>query len=319
MSSRGKKRASGMIFIEDKNIAMENACNAKIIDETKTLAEDSDARAVPMDVKACDYDGVSLHFRAQGASPRKIEAAISSGSMDALMKFGGKQLVDQEYEKYGATYADSTLTLKIDCDDLPEAPEIVVAKIANLKRKVYGAPFDQCLHALSSGDSSITPFCYKYRKDSRIFLTPGDGHVAVVVQIIFADTTDQELAKIVLQEFAEAQRAVSGSPAAFFKIDELPKAAQDAAKGSKEDLSEGDCLGFFLQLTINKNHVKTVEKRERITGLMINLRSYLLYHMKCTKAYLLSRMRTKHHDLIKALNRSRPMNKKDFGKKKREI
>jgi len=308
-----------MIFIEDKNIAMENACNTKIIEETKTLAEDSDARAVPMDVKACDYDGVSLHFRAQGASPRKIEVAITSGSLEELMKFGGKELVDQEFGKYGAVYDEGTLTLKIDCDDLPEAPETVVSKLANLKRKVYGAPFDQCLIALAAGDDSLSPICYKYRKDSRIFLTPGKGHVAVVVQIIFNDLTDQELAKIVLQEFAEAQRAVSGSPAAFFKVDELPEAAKTAADACKEDLGPGDCTGFFLQLTINKSHVRSTEKRERITGLMINFRSYLLYHMKSTKAYLLSRMRTKHQDLIKALNRSRPMNKKDFGKKKRDI
>lgn len=322
MSGRGKKRAQGMIFIADSNLAMENACNAKIIEETKTIAEDSASKPVPMEVKACDYDGVRFHFSCQGPEPRKIEVSIECNAIPDLIKCGGQALLDKEYGKYKASVDtdNCTVTLNIDCDDLPEAPELVVSKISNLKRKIYGAPFDQCLIALANGAlDSIKPIIYKFRKDGRVYLIPGKGNVAVVIQICFSDETDRELAEIVLQEFADSQRTVPGSPAASFYVDDVPPAAKKAASTMGLKLSNSDKSGFFLQLAINATHVKTAEKRERITGLMINLRAYLLYHMKCTKAYLLSRMRTKHQDLLKALARARPTDKKKFGQKKRDV
>lgn len=307
-----------MIFIEDKSTAMEVACRKKIITETAAIKEDSETKSVPMDVKASDYDGVHFHFRARGATPRQIEITIKSHCLGELYKFGAKALLDEEFGKYDPKFEDGAVTVTLDCDSLPDEPEAVVSKLANLKRSLYGAPFDQCFHALAAGESGLSPICYEYRNNGKVFLKPGEGNVAVVFQIEFEDKTDQELAKIILQEFADVQRAVPGSPKTMYQKDTPPAAAVAAAKASGVEL--GNTKGtYFLQMIINKNHVKTEEQRKRITGLLINIRTYILYHMKCTKAYMLARMRTKHEDLLQALNRARPLKKGDIGKKNREI
>ncbi|TDG46551.1 hypothetical protein AWZ03_006989 [Drosophila navojoa] len=51
------------------------------------------------------------------------------------------------------------------------------------------------------------------------------------------------------------------------------------------------------------------ETRDNTINLIHMFRDYLHYHIKCSKAYIHSRMRAKTSDFLKVLNRARPESK----------
>ena len=135
-------------------------------------------------------------------------------------------MLEDVYGSYDPSTEDNTVTIKFDCDKLAEDggklslflqahihtnththTEVVVDKVANLKRNLFGAPFDSCFHALKTDGVKLGAISYDYRKDGTLFLCPGNGNVAVIFQLYYKDDTDQELAKILLNEFTEVQRS----------------------------------------------------------------------------------------------------------------
>jgi len=314
MPKKSARRAPGMIFIEDKSTSLEVAARKKIIEETQRLKDDSEATPIVMDVKAFGYDGVFFTFKTSGDKHRECEVSMTADVVSELMKYGGEATMEDIYEKYKPTVDGNTVTLKFDADDLPEDAEVVVDKIANLKRNLYGAPFDSCFHALKEDGVKLDPIAYEYRKDGLMFLVPSEDNVAIIFQMYYPDETDQELAKILLNEFTEVQRSVNSSPATMFFEGKAPPAAKEV----KSDIPN-EKNSFFLQILVTKTHLKTEKQQKRVTSLLINIRTYMLYHMKCTKAYVMSRMRTKYDNLIKSLNRCKPLDRKKIGSKSREI
>jgi len=266
---------------------------------------------------------VTLHLKTTGDNLRTIEVSVKSDYLGDIMKFGGHTTLKEEYGKYSPSYdADSqTVQISFDCDDLPEGPEEVITKVSLLKRKMYGAPFDQVFHSILNDESeTLGPICFDYRKDGKMFLKPGDKQVAVIIQLNFSDATDVELAKILMTEFAEAQRKVNGAPSTKFYEGKAPPGALECAAAMGEKGVPNEKGAFFIQVIVTKPILKkSKESRDRIADLLIGLRTYLLYHMKCTKAYMLSRMRAKYHSLLQVLNRAKPLLKSEMGSKRREM
>lgn len=272
-----------------------------------------------MEIKAADYDGVQFYLKTTGETFRTVEVSVKSDHVADMMKFGGEVLMKEDFSEYNPKFEGDTLTVKFDCDSLPEKPEDVIRKVSLLKRKLYGAPFDQCFHALKEGESNdLAPICYHYRKDSMMFIKPGNDQIAVVVQLYFEDATDKQLVEIIMREFSEV-KSVNQAPSTKYYMDKAPPAALEAAKAMGIKSIPNEKGSFFLQFAFNKNHVKTRAHQDRVTDLVIGLRTYILYHMKCTKAYMLSRMRSKHKSLIQTLNRAKPNLKSKLKGKRREI
>ena len=267
-----------------------------------------------MEVKAFEYDGISFFFKTTEPKHRTCEVSMTGDVVSELVKYGGEATLEETYEKYEPNVDGNTVTLKFDADNLPEDPEAVVEKIANLKRNLFGAPFESCFYALKEDGVKLDPIAYEYRKDGLMFLVPSKDNVAVIFQMYFPDETDQELAKILLNEFTEVQRSVNSSPATMFFEGKAPPAAKEVLSDIPNEKNS-----FFLQILVTKTHLKTEKQRKRVISLLINIRTYMLYHMKCTKAYVMSRMRTKYDDLRKSLNRCKPLERKKIGAKSREI
>jgi len=74
-------------------------------------------------------------------------------------------------------------------------------------------------------------------------------------------------------------------------------------KGIK-GLKEGDDVGY-VTMVVFKNHLAEKQK-EKTIDLILTFRDYLHYHIKCSKAYLHTRMRKRVTDLLKILNRAKP-------------
>ena len=62
---------------------------------------------------------------------------------------------------------------------------------------------------------------------------------------------------------------------------------------------------FFFSTVLFPRHTNP-QTRDNTINLIHMFRDYLHYHIKCSKAYIHSRMRAKTSDFLKVLNRARP-------------
>ena len=63
---------------------------------------------------------------------------------------------------------------------------------------------------------------------------------------------------------------------------------------------------FSFVVVLFPNHFTKGEVREETIGRIQIFRDYLHYHIKCSKAYMHTRMRARVRDFLKVLNRAKP-------------
>lgn len=66
-----------------------------------------------------------------------------------------------------------------------------------------------------------------------------------------------------------------------------------------------DCFVIFFCVVLFPRHTSRAT-RDNTINLIHMFRHYLHYHIKCSKAYIHSRMRAKASEFLKVLNRARP-------------
>ena len=140
-----------------------------------------------------------------------------------------------------------------------------------------------------------------YRLDESIYVCPDADKVTVVFAPSFPDPNDMEIAKVFLEEFdvARRQRDLNSSPVVNFQVG--PPGELSALNIATSDSTVG-----FLSLSFEKRHVATPEKLSKATDMLLSMRSYLHYHIKCCKGYMHTRMRFRVDELLKVLNRADP-------------
>lgn len=152
--------------------------------------------------------------------------------------------------------------------------------------------------------------------------------VTVVFSTIFKDEDDMVIGKLFLQELKEGRRASHTAPQVLFNHREPPLELQDS------EAAVGDCIGYitfgknifyllhdldsleflilyfilYLFSVLFPRHTNR-EARNNTIDLIHMFRNYLHYHIKCSKVYIHSRMRTKTTDFLKVLNRARSQTK----------
>lgn len=73
---------------------------------------------------------------------------------------------------------------------------------------------------------------------------------------------------------------------------------------------------YFLSLSVLFPRHTCKAARDNTINLIHIFRDYLHYHIKCSKAYIHTRMRAKTSDFLKVLNRARPEPNKSSSEKK---
>ena len=71
---------------------------------------------------------------------------------------------------------------------------------------------------------------------------------------------------------------------------------------------------WFLFAVLQPRHINK-QARDNTINLIHTVRDYVHYHIKCSKAYIHSRMRAKTSEFVKVLNRARPEPKGERQKK----
>jgi hypothetical protein len=131
---------------------------------------------------------------------------------------GAKELLNRLFPNMEITPTEGfNYALQFDCDAIPGDPTQFLNTVSELKRHISGGPLDRAFEALLAKKSESLPrVSVEYRKGESMFVCPAASKVVVIYQIDFADLTDRALARVFLQEFVEAQRAVRTAPPVNF-------------------------------------------------------------------------------------------------------
>lgn len=146
--------------------------------------------------------------------------------------------------------------------------------------------------------------------------------MTVVFSTRFRDEDDVVLGKVFMQELKEGLRASHTAPPVLFSHREPPLELQDTDATVDNNVGKMFCfrlrslliiityffvLGYVTFVLFPRHTAKNT--RDNTINLIHMFRHYLHYHIKCSKAYIHSRMRAKTSEFLKVLNRARPENK----------
>ncbi|XP_015265509.1 PREDICTED: actin-related protein 2/3 complex subunit 2 [Gekko japonicus] len=98
------------------------------------------------------------------------------------------------------------------------------------------------------------------------------------------------------EEFKEGRRASHTAPQVLFSHREPPLELKDT------DAAVGDNIGY-ITFVLFPRHTNAAA-RDNTINLIHTFRDYLHYHIKCSKAYIHTRMRAKTSDFLKVLHRA---------------
>lgn len=130
------------------------------------------------------------------------------------------------------------------------------------------------------------------------FVCPSASKVTVIFLVDFNDQTDKAIAKIILQEFVEAQRTIRTAPPVSYSKEAPLELSSISFKQNPDSAG-------FISFALEDRHVQGARKEAAIM-LLTGFRNYLLYHIKCSKTYLHMRMRKRVAGWMQVLNRAFP-------------
>lgn len=190
-----------------------------------------------------------------------------------------------------ASHEGADVTLQVDSSKLPagKSPAEVASLVASLRRHALGAPFDRALKSVATkGAAPVPETMVKLRPREPVFVMPRGDRVAVIYTLHFADATDRAIARVICQEFVEAQRHISTAPPVNYSDKEPPLELRGRADLLKH--TEESFVGY-LTFSMLPRQFDSDAKRANVVHLLVQFRTYLDYHIKAAKSYLHSRMR----------------------------
>ncbi|KAL3314948.1 Actin- protein 2/3 complex subunit 2 [Cichlidogyrus casuarinus] len=213
---------------------------------------------------------------------------VEHGALPFLKAEFGEILQDNPSPNFSAT-------LIVDLNSLPEDLEAYATKIASFKRHCFAAFFEKFFLAQSEGktsDKTIIPI----RQGESMFIQALPDRVTVIFCTRFKDQTDLLISKVFLQEFTEVRRKLDRAPQVLYSPKEPP------SELNSTDAITGDDVAYFTIVLFPRHYSK--ENKNKAVDLIHSLRNYMHYHIKCSKAYIQMRMRSKTVDFLKVLHRA---------------
>ncbi|EMG47828.1 arc2 Actin-related protein 2/3 complex subunit 2 [Candida maltosa Xu316] len=323
-----------MFQIEQNNLLIEKTI-------TERLFPDPDTSLKSLDRIVSDFDFTTFHLSTLPGEKHFLLISVTLRCWPDLSKYGVIDSLKTKYEPFSDVLtilsandveAGYNYSLVLDTTKASEQSEDyklnLIRELSNLKRNAMAAPFEQAFKrydALSKkyADSNTYSeevqaelntepvFVVKYRgNDESIYLKPSFDRVTVIFSTVFQDETDKIFGKVFLQEFVDARkRSVQTAPQVLYSHSEPPLDIQNVVGNTgKKDDNKG-----YVTFVLFPRHL-TINKREDCISRIELFRSYFHYHIKCSKAYMHSRMRFRVKEYLKILNRAKPENLDDEGK-----
>lgn len=285
-----------MILLEINNRVVEETLTVKIKNAQAGLKNET------IDVTVADFDGVLYHISNVNGDKSKIRVSISLKFYKELQEHGADELLKREYGSYlTAPETGFNVSVLINLESIPENWPELVKKIGLLKRNCFASVFEKYFDFQEKGDDGQKRAVINYRDDETMYVEAKSDRVTVVFSTRFRDENDVVIGKVFMQELKEGLRASHTAPPVLFSHREPPRELQNT--NAKIDNNVG-----YVTFVLFPRHTAR-NTRDNTINLIHMFRHYLHYHIKCSKAYIHSRMRSKTSEFLKVLNRARPENK----------
>jgi actin related protein 2/3 complex subunit 2 len=291
-----------MILLDYHNVIIKNTLKTRLNEE----------KYDPIDMTVADFDGVTYHLSTP-ESKTTIQISLGWACAKELFDYGAKDILKREY---GSLLLDTAeqgydVSLSIDLEKVsnePDERDELIKKISLLKRNLLAAPFEiafkeqeECEKEQKTELNSQL-MAVHYREEEAIYIKSNFDRVTVIFSTTFKDETDKVFGKVFLQEFVDARRrvpALQNAPQVLYSIREPPRELSHLNLKDNDDIS-------YVTFVLFPNHFAKGDAREETISRIQIFRDYLHYHIKCSKAYMHTRMRARVRDFLKVLNRAKP-------------
>ncbi|KAF6207550.1 hypothetical protein GE061_015997 [Apolygus lucorum] len=285
-----------MILLEINNRIVEDTLTVKFKNALAGHKPES------IDITIADFDGVLFHISNVNGDKTKVRVSISLKFYMQLQEHGADELLKRVYGPYLCSPEDGyNVSVLVDLENIPSDWENLVKNVGLLKRNCFASVFEKYFDFQERGEEGHKRAVINYRNEETMYVEAKSDRVTVVFSTIFKDEDDVVIGKVFMQEFKEGRRASHTAPQVLFSHKEPPMELHNT------DARVGDNIGYVTFVLFPRHTSR--EKRENTINLIHMFRDYLHYHIKCSKAYIHSRMRAKTSDFLKVLNRARPESK----------
>ncbi|KAK4508876.1 uncharacterized protein ATC70_013499 [Mucor velutinosus] len=291
-----------MILLDYHNVIIKNTLDARLKEE----------KLEPVDMTVADFDGVTYHISTpESKSVIRISLGwacahelFSHGAQDVLKREYGDLLLDTPEQGYD-------VSLSIDLEQVSkesEARDELIKKVSLLKRNLLAAPLERAFAEQEQCEKEDKTeinselMAVHYREEEAIYIKSNFDRITVIFSTTFKDETDKIFGKVFLQEFVDARRrvpALQNAPQVLYSIREPPMELRHLNLKDSDDIS-------YVTFVLFPNHFTRGDVREETISRIQIFRDYLHYHIKCSKAYMHTRMRARVRDFLKVLNRAKP-------------
>jgi len=256
-------------------------------------------KGTPIDVRLCDFDDCSYRISSDKDNLNIVTVSMSLPQYNATKDVGAQDAVNRYYKDYVTeTEAGFDVSLRVDCGKVAKSDELCKT-VSLLKSNVMGGVYDHYFSAVAKGTiDKEKPFNFNQRGDTIVYFVPNSGGVSVIISVDFKEKVDRAVGRVFLQEFVDARRSLGAAPPVAWSTN---PPLELKAFGITEPTGN---LGF-ITFSIMKNHVDNPAKKDKCVANIQMFRTYLQYHIKCSKSFFHSRMRFRAFELLKVLNRAK--------------
>lgn len=301
-----------MLLLEYHNLLLKSILTERILDGNNSTS---------LNQLVSDFDNTTFYISTP-ESKTKIVVSLRIKCFNDLVKYGARDVLIREYGSFELNPPEPgyDYSLQIDVDNLPEDLEkrqAIVDNISLLKRNILAAPFErafdkfdemakeaerQGLDLYAPEASKAEVMVINYRDEESIYVKPSHDRVTVIFSTVFKDETDQVFGKVFLQEFVDARkRAIQNAPQVLYSHREPPLEIRNVP-----GIRESEHVGY-VTFVLFPRHLAASRRDNCISHIQI-FRDYFHYHIKCSKAFMHSRMRYRVSEFLKVLNRAKPEN-----------
>ncbi|KAJ2760313.1 Arp complex subunit [Coemansia nantahalensis] len=278
--------------------------NSFVLEET-LLTRFNSERQDAVDITLVDFDNVIYHVQTAGEQRNLLNLSVEMKYFGEVVGYGAEDILRREYGDYlvAAASPQYQITLQFNLDQLPADRAGLARHVSMLKRNVLASSFERAFAYWESQQEGAGPLmATHYRDNEAIYVQAQHDRVTVIFSTLFKEEVDRVLGRVFLQEFVDARRQVSiqNAPQVHYSSREPPLEIRHLP-GLRQDESVG-----YVSFVLFPRHFATPEAREKSISQIQLFRDYLHYHIKCAKAYMHSRMRTRVKEFLKVINRAKP-------------
>lgn len=255
-------------------------------------------------ITLCDFDGCQYDVTSDDKDKNVITVSINWPAYNDLKQYGVESRLKTVYGALAGPAAPGfDFSLKIDTTK--GNAEETATKVGLLKRHTFASVFDAIFESLDGKGSVPDVITINYRRHEALYLKKTDGNrVVCIFSINFQDKDDIVYSSVFLKELADARKQLRSAPPVMFSHAEAPLELKGV-----QNLYSGEDQGY-VSFVVFAGQAGSERRAQTIDNIML-FRNYLMYHIKCAKAYLNIRMRNKTAQWLQVLNRAKMKEESD--------